>query len=517
MKTSMLTRNWDALDKRSILSHQGKVLNHFLRRKVLPFSKHYSQLFHDHKIEVNDIRTAEDLQRLPFTSKEDLLSTPENTSKIRDFILIPDSQLLARQPEVFLRALMRGKARVKEELEREYRPIFMTSTTGRSTEPIPFLYTQHDLRNLAVSGARIVEIAHAEKEDRILNVFPYAPHLAYWQVHFGALEKNLFCLGSGGGKVTGTEGSIQLIKKIKPTVLIGMPTFIYHILNQAMEEGEHFENLRLIILGGEKVVAGTRRKLSDLCATLGSPNVSVVATYAFTESRMAWVECPFHRDELSAGYHLYPDMGIVEIINPETGEVRPDGEGGEIVYTPLNSRGTVILRYRTGDFIDGGINYEPCPHCGRQLARLEGKISRISDVRSMQLQKVKGTLVNFNDLEFLLDSVDAIGAWQLELRKVNDDPLEIDELILHISKQGSIDNEALINEINSRFSNATEIRPNHILFHSAKDIRKLHKVGQALKEEKIVDNREKPKDPICHQQHRHRGPTKAKSMNVIKT
>ena len=154
----MLTRNWDALDKRSILSHQGKVLNHFLRRKVLPFSKHYSQLFHDHKIEVNDIRTAEDLQRLPFTSKEDLLSTPEKRSKIRDFILIPDSQLLARQPEVFLRALMRGKARVKEELEREYRPIFMTSTTGRSTEPIPFLYTQHDLRNLAVSGVRIVEI-----------------------------------------------------------------------------------------------------------------------------------------------------------------------------------------------------------------------------------------------------------------------------------------------------------------------------------------------------------------------
>ena len=236
MKTSFITKHWDALDKESLLSHQGKLLNHFLRRKVLPFSKHYGQLFHDHGISAGDIRTVEDLQRLPFTSKDDLLSTPENTSKIRDFILIPDSQLLARQPQVFLRALIKGKARVKEELEREYRPIFMTSTTGRSTEPIPFLYTQHDLRNLAVSGARIVEIAQAHKEDRILNVFPYAPHLAYWQVYHGALEKNLFCLGSGGGKVMGTDGNIQLIKKIKPTVLIGMPTFVYHILNQAVEE-----------------------------------------------------------------------------------------------------------------------------------------------------------------------------------------------------------------------------------------------------------------------------------------
>lgn len=511
MKTSWLSRHWDTLKKESILSHQGKLLTHFLRRKVLPFSKHYRQLFHDQNIALNDIRTVEDLQKLPFTRKEDLLSTPENTSKIRDFILIPETQLLSRQPGIFLRALIRGKGRVKEELEREYRPIFMTSTTGRAAEPIPFLYTQHDLRNLAVSGARIVEIAKAEKEDRILNVFPYAPHLAYWQVHYGAIEKNLFCLGSGGGKVMGTDGNIQLIKKINPTVLIGMPTFIYHMLNQAVEEGEHFENLRLIILGGEKVVTGTRRKLSDLCATLGSPAVSVVATYAFTESKMAWVECPFHRDELSAGYHLYPDLGIVEIINPETGAVLADGEGGEIVYTPLNSRGTVIIRYRTGDFIDGGLTYAPCPHCGRQLPRLEGKVSRVSDVRSMQLQKVKGTLVNFNDLEYLLDSIDSIGTWQLELRKVNDDPLDIDELILHVSKQTSIENEELMDEINTRFSKATEIKPNHIVFHTAEDIRKLHKVGQALKEEKIVDNRDKHTEPPHHQQkHSSRKPANVK-------
>ena len=231
---------------------------------------------------------------------------------------------------------------------------------------------------------------------------------------------------------------------------------------------------------------------------------------------MAWVECPFHRDELSGGYHLYPDLGILEIINPETGEVLPDGEGGEIVYTPLNSRGTVILRYRTGDFIDGGITHEPCPHCGRQLPRLEGKISRVSDVRSMQFQKVKGTLVNFNELEFLLDNIDPIGAWQLELRKVNDDPLEIDELILHVSKQGSVDKEALINEINTRFTNATEIRPNRIFFHSGEDIRKLHKVGHALKEEKIVDHREKLTEPTYHRQRRRRKPAKTKSLDLIK-
>ena len=158
---------------------------------------------------------------------------------------------------------------------------------------------------------------------------------------------------------------------------------------------------------------------------LPGTHVDVLMTYGFTEAKMAWPECPYPEEEESGGFHLYPDLGIVEIVDPKTGESVDEGCPGEIVFTPLDARGTVVLRYRTGDLIDGGLVYEPCPHCGRELPRLVGRISRTSEVKEMHLDKLKGTLIDFNELEHVLDNFDSIGAWQLELRKANDDPLEL--------------------------------------------------------------------------------------------
>jgi phenylacetate-coenzyme A ligase PaaK-like adenylate-forming protein len=251
--------------------------------------------------------------------------------------------------------------------------------------------------------------------------------------------------------------------------------------------------LRRLVLGGEKAAEGIRRKLLNLAAKLGSPGVDVVSTYGFTESKLAWAECPHQADEVSGGYHLYPDLGLFEIINPKSGVVVAPGTPGELVFTPLDGRGSVILRYRTGDYIDGGMVYGPCPHCGRNLPRLVGKISRNSEVKSMQLDKFKGTLIDFNQLEHVLDDAPNVGAWQLELRKFNDDPLEIDELILHVHKLTNVDEAKLCRELNNRFLERTEIRPNRIIFHDAEEIRRLQGVGTELKEQKIIDHRPRAK------------------------
>jgi phenylacetate-coenzyme A ligase PaaK-like adenylate-forming protein len=247
--------------------------------------------------------------------------------------------------------------------------------------------------------------------------------------------------------------------------------------------------LRKIVLGGEKVPDGMRRKLVNLTHKLGASDVTVLATYGFTEAKMAWAECPFPHGETPGGYHLYPDAGIVEVIDPKTGEVVPSGHPGELVFTPLDARGTVVLRYRTGDFIDGGQIYEPCPHCGRCVPRLIGNIGRSSEVKAMNLDKLKGTLVDFNQLEHVLDDADHIGSWQLELRKKDNDPMELDELILHVQKLNGGDDGKLINDLNNRFIAQTEIRPNQILFHNADEMSRLHGVGVQLKEQKIIDHR----------------------------
>ena len=113
----------------------------------------------------------------------------------------------------------------------------------------------------------------------------------------------------------------------------------------------------------------------------------------------------------------------------------------------------------------------------------------IADIRRLSIDKIKGTLVNFNDLEHILDDMDDLGAWQIELRKTNDDPLQRDEIIVHAHKIGRTPNDELSHSIEDRFRTATEIRPNAIIFHDAAAMRKRQGVGDEIKEKRFVDNR----------------------------
>jgi phenylacetate-coenzyme A ligase PaaK-like adenylate-forming protein len=497
MNTKPLTTNWQRLPEATVRALQADQLRRWLRDTVLPFSAHYRELFRQLKLTADDFRSLDDLRRLPFTSKADLLNTPENPAKARDFLLVPDRNVLSRRPSTILRALLHGRKAVADGFENEFRPIFLTSTTGRSADPVPFLYTNHDLANLQLAGERVFGVCGARREDKLLNMFPFAPHLAFWLTHYGSTSFGVFTASTGGGKVMGTEGQLRFLRKIRPDVLIGMPTFVYHVLHQAAEEGVRCENLHRIVLGGEKVPDGMRLKLRNLALELGARELDVVTTYGFTEAKMAFAECPVPVDEMPTGYHLFPDLGVVEVVDPKSGEPVPHSQPGEIVFTPLDARGTVVLRYRTGDYIDGGLTYAACPHCGRQVPRLVGKISRSSAVKEVQLDKIKGTLVDFNELEHVLDDAPNVGAWQIELRKLHDDPLEVDELVLHVQKTNGADDDHLTHDLRARLMTHCEITPNRIEFHNAEQMRDLQGVGVQLKEQKLVDHRPKNSVPVA--------------------
>jgi phenylacetate-coenzyme A ligase PaaK-like adenylate-forming protein len=247
----------------------------------------------------------------------------------------------------------------------------------------------------------------------------------------------------------------------------------------------------MIVLGGEKAPAGTRRKLRALAAQMGAPKIDVIRTYGFTEAKLAWTECPFDEDAGSAGYHMHPDMALIEIVDPKTGEPRGEGEPGEIVFTPLAARGSVVLRYRTGDCIDGGLYHEPCPFCGALVPRLVGEISRTSEIRELQIGKLKGTLVDFNRLEHVLDNAEHVGTWQLELRKQHDDPLDLDEIVLHVTKADDCSEAHLRELLDARFASEVEMHPNRIEFHTPEEMKTMQGTGTQLKEVRIVDHRPK--------------------------
>ena len=490
MNTNYLTTKWPHLSEKEIRRLQAQKLRRYLQNIVAPFSPHYRELFKAQPVALNAIHTLDDLRRLPFTSKTDLLNSPEHPQKGREFILQPDARQLARHPATILRAALLGREKVRQGFEREFRPVFMTCTTGRSTESVAFLYTQHDLANLARGGGRIYEICEARPDFRLLNTFPYAPHLAFWLGHYGGMEFKNLVVSSGGGKVFGTDGQLRLLRQLQPHVLMGMPTFLYHVLHQAVAEGLRCPNLQCIVLGGEKAAVGLKQKLAILARELGAGEVNVIATYGFTEAKMAWTECPCPLGEQNS-YHLYPDQGIMEVVDPKTGEPVPEGHPGELVYTPLDARGTVVLRYRTGDQIAGGLVYEPCPHCQRSVPRLVGEISRDSEIKTMRLDKLKGTLVDFNILEHVLDDSTHLDLWQLELCKRNNDPHEIDELVLHVHKTDSLNDCKFTQELNRSFVSKTEVQPNRIVFHDREEMAALLGIGTQLKEQKIADHRPK--------------------------
>ncbi|MSU27953.1 MAG: phenylacetate--CoA ligase family protein, partial [Pedosphaera sp.] len=222
MSTKLLTTKWQRLPEATVRALQAERLHHWLRDTVLPFSAHYRELFRQLKLTAADFHSLDDLRRLPFTSKADLLNTPDNPQKARDFLLIPDRNVLSRRPSSILRALLHGREHVAQGFESEFRPIFLTSTTGRSADPVPFLYTNHDIANLQLAGERVFGVCGARREDKLLNMFPYAPHLAFWLAHYGSTEFGVFTASTGGGKVMGTEGQLRFLRKIRPDVLIGM-------------------------------------------------------------------------------------------------------------------------------------------------------------------------------------------------------------------------------------------------------------------------------------------------------
>jgi phenylacetate-CoA ligase len=482
--------NWDRMAVTEQQRLQNEKLHRYLNEVIAPFSPYYKKVFREHRIDPRQIQTVADLRHLPFTSKADLLPTSEQPEKFREFIITPDISVLKHRPRVVAEALFRGRRAVERRFELEYRPIFLTATTGRSSAPVGFTYTDYDMRNLRVAGARLIQTFGATTKMRGVNMFPYAPHLAFWQVVLAGLEFGMLVVSSGGGKVMGTEGNINLIDKVRPEAIIGIPTFVYHVIRQAHDQGRKWPQVTKIVLGGERSPQGIRRRMVSLLQEMGAGDVRVCGTYGFTEARMAWGECPPPPGEWS-GYHLFPDLGVFEVIDPETGAVKSEGEPGELVYTPLNARGTVVLRYRTGDYVAGGVTWEPCPHCGRTVPRIVGGISRASNTKELQLGKLKGTLVNFDTLQHILDNTPEIAEWQIELRKVNNDPLDVDEMILHLAADNGADIGQLEDRIRKRFQADVEIMPNRIEVHSLDDMLRRIKLETSLKEVRVLDARPK--------------------------
>ena len=484
------------LSEKRVRELQGELLARHVREYLYPFSPHYRALFDRLGIAPDSIRSIDDLRRIPFTVKQDLIPSADQPQRFRDFILQPDPASLraawplSRKLSLLLTKWTHGEAALKERLRREFYPCFMTFTTGRSAEPVPFFYSRHDLDLLHETGRRLIDVMRLDSEYRVANLFPYAPHLAFWQVVAAGFGSGTMTLSTGGGKVMGSAGDLRAIARARAQAIIGVPGYIYHLLRRGVAEGVDLSSVKVVVLGAERVPAGMKQKIQELLGLVGAKGVQVYGTYGFTEARMAFAECP-SADGSSTGYHLYPDLAIFEVIDPVTGEVQPDGADGELVFTPIQGRASTVFRYRTGDRVRGGIAHGPCAHCGKRLPRISSDLWRESNVKDLQMLKLKGTLVNLEDCATILSDTREVEEWQIELRKKNDDPLEVDELHLYLALRKGADRENTTLKIRESFKGRIEVSPNRVECLALEDM--LRRIGMEteMKEKRFVDARPK--------------------------
>ncbi len=478
---------WNKLSKlpyEQIQEAQNKQLAYFMRHE-LPYSPFYREIFKKYKLKFSQIKTIDDLQHVPFTSKQDLAPTDEEPARPRGFILQPDETLVKKvAPKSMLARIAAMKVAgkdVKQHLEYLYKPIHMHFTTGRSATPTPFVYSGSDMEIFRTAGERMLDVAGVSRDLSAVNAFPYAPHLAFWQTYNALTKLGMTSLQTGGGKIMGTQKIMDAIERLKIGLVAFIPGYGYHMLREAVKQQKDFSNLKFVISGGERASTGMKEKVKGLLAELGAKDVQYLSTYAFTEGKTAWIQC--HE---RSGYHTYPDLEYFEAIDKDGNRVKP-GAPGELVYTSLGWHGSVVVRYRTGDMVEG-IEYEPCSHCGKTVPRIKMDIQRNTEIKEFNLTKVKGELVNLNQFYPALSKIRELEEWQVEIRKKNDDPYEIDEIIVYAARKEGVPFEQVSATINNVLHNE--------IFISAQVVEKplnelLDMLGMEteLKEKRIIDNR----------------------------
>ncbi len=479
MPNSLFPIPWEKMTSFSLRKQnalQNEKLQHMMR--LFPHAPYYAALFQAHALNPKKIRNTEDLLKVPFTTKEDIVATFEHPEKASAFVLNP-THALHTLPHVNSLRLFFSK-KLKEDLLTEFKPIHVHFTSGRSAMSVPVLYTQYDLLHLQEASRRMLFHLKIPHTARVINVFPYAPHLAFWQTVYATNYLGVFGVHTGGGKGMGTSKIIDVLEQMRAEAIIGMPSYVYHLLSFAAEQCRDLSSLRYVLLGGEAVTQGYVEKLKGLLALCGSRLPLVYSTYAFTEGKVSWGQC--HEE---SGYHLYPDMEFIEIVDP-AGHRVPDGQSGEIVYTGLDFRGTVFLRYKTGDI--GRLQVGPCPYCGAKTPRLDPAITRSSEIRSLRLTKIKGSFVDLNAVQALLSSLPFIDEWQLVLQKQQQ--FDLDEVVIHVAPRHGEDHSFVENEIVRQMISYFHVTPS-VIFTTKKELVESLGLETHLKEKRIVDLREK--------------------------
>jgi phenylacetate-CoA ligase len=340
---------------------------------------HYRKAFDDAGVHPDDCKSLADLAKFPFTAKADL-----RANYPFELFAVPREQVVR-----------------------------VHASSGTTGKPTVVGYTQNDIDMWADVMARSIRASGGRKGMVCHVAYGYGLFTGGLGAHYGAERLGCTVIPVSGGM---TERQVQLITDFKPEIILVTPSYSLAILDEFRKQGldPRKSSLKVGIFGSEPWTNAMRQEIEQ------SFDMHAVDIYGLSEVIGPGVanECVETKD----GLHIWEDHFYPEIIDPETGEVLPDGEKGELVFTSLTKEAMPVIRYRTRDLT------RLLPGTARSMRRMEKVTGRTDD-----MMIIRGVNVFPTQIEEKLFEYDALSAhYQIILTRSG----RMDEMEIKVESRG---------------------------------------------------------------------------------
>ena len=368
-------------------------------------SPYYKSLFAKENVDVSKIKTLEDLQLLPITTKEDLQKRND------DFRCVSVDKI-----------------------------IDFSTTSGTLGEPVTFGLTDADLERLAYNEAISFDCAGIKQGDIVQLMTTIDRRFMAGLAYFLGLRKMKVGVIRVGAGIP--ELQWDSILKYNPTYLITVPSFLLKMIEYAENNGIDYNHSSIT---GAICIGESLRNQDFSPSTLSKKitdkwNIKLFSTYASTEMSTAFTEC-----EYGIGGHHHPELIIVEVLDNDNNPVKK-GESGELTFTTLGIEAMPLIRFKTGDIVQ--LHDEPCK-CGRTTFRVGPVIGR-----KQQMIKYKGTTLYPPAMNEVLTHFDNIESHIIEI-STND--LGTDEIVIKIAVKQEL--ESFLQQLKDHFRAKLRVTP----------------------------------------------------------
>jgi phenylacetate-CoA ligase len=368
---------FETLPREALRALQVKRLQQVLER-VYHSVGFYKKSFDAAKIKPHEIKSIADIGKLPFITRQDL-----RDNYPFGLFAVPMSNIVRLHAS--------------------------SGTSGRSTV---FGYTKRDIETWSELMARSLAAAGLTKNDIIHNAFGYGLFTGGLGLHYGAEKIGASVIPMSGGN---SKRQIMILQDFGPTVICCTPSYALHLAEEGKALGVDMKSLKLRvgIFGAEPWNKAMRDEIEK---TFGITALDLFGLSEVIGPGIA-MECLEGRN----GLHIFEDHFIVETINPKTGEVLPEGEEGELVFTTLTKEAFPLIRYRSGDV--SRLITEPC-RCGRTHIKMERVLKRSDDMLI-----IRGVNIFPSQIEAILTDIEGL---EPQYQLIVDKAGALDTLELHV-------------------------------------------------------------------------------------